>query len=287
VERVALIGTGTMGAPMAANLARAGRAVAVWNRTPAKAQGLGAEVAETPAAAARGAEAIGIVVTDDQAVEAVLEGPDGVLAGLEPGALVVDMTTTSVGSKQRSAERVRAAGGRFVDAPVFGSRPQAEQGALWAVVGADEADLPAVEELLGPLTEGVLHVGAVGAGAAVKLAGNLLLFSMLNGLAEAIAFTEAHGIDPAHLVEVVGRTGFRSPYFDVKGKQMMEGDYAPRFTVDNAVKDLRLITESAAEAGISLGSTEAAKAVFDETSASGFGAEDMTALVKVLRPDRR
>lgn len=275
-----------MGAPIAVNLARAGCAVAVWNRTRAKAQGLGAEVAETPAAAARGSEAIGIVVTGDQAVEAVLEGPDGVLAGLEPGALVVDMTTTSVGSKRRSAERVRAAGARFVDSPVFGSRPQAEQGALWAVVGADEADLPAADEFLRPLTEGVLHVGTVGAGAAVKLAGNLLLFSMLNGLAEAIAFTEAHGIDPAHLVEVVGRTGFRSPYFDVKGKQMMEGDYAPRFTVDNAVKDLRLITESAAEAGISLGSTEAAKAVFDETSASGFGAEDMTALVKVLRPDR-
>ena len=276
-----------MGTPMAANLARAGRAVAVWNRTPAKAQGLGAEVAETPAAAARSAEAIGIVVTDDQAVESVLEGPDGVLAGLEPGALVVDLTTTSVASKRRSAERVRAAGGRFVDSPVFGSRPQAEQGALWAVVGADEADLPAAEEFLGPLTEGVLHVGEVGAGAAVKLAGNLLLFAMLNGLAEAIAFTEAHGIDPAHLVEVVGRTGFRSPYFDVKGKQMMEGDYAPRFAVDNAVKDLRLIVEAAEAVGLRLTSSEATKALFEETSAAGFGAEDMTALVKALRRESK
>ena len=260
-----------MGTPMAANLARAGRAVAVWNRTPAKAQGLGAEVAETPAAAARSAEAIGIVVTDDQAVESVLEGPDGVLAGLEPGALVVDLTTTSVASKRRSAERVRAAGGRFVDSPVFGSRPQAEQGALWAVVGADEADLADVED----------------AGAAVKLAGNLLLFSMLNGLAEAIAFTEAHGIDPAHLVEVVGRTGFRSPYFDVKGKQMMEGDYAPRFAVDNAVKDLRLIVEAAEAVGLRLTSSEATKALFEETSAAGFGAEDMTALVKALRRESK
>jgi len=270
-----------MGAPMATNLARAGRAVAVWNRTPAKAQGLGAEVAETPAAAARGAEVVGIVVTDDQAVESVLEGPDGVLAG--PGALVVDMTTTSVGSKRHSAERVRAAGGRFVDSPVFGSRPQAEQGALWAVVGADEADLPAAEEFLGPLTEGVLHVGEVGAGAAVKLAGNLLLFSMLNGLAEAIALTEAHGIDPDLLLEAIGRTGFRSPYFDVKGKQMMEGDYAPRFTVDNAIKDLRLIVEAAGAVGLRLTSSEATKALFEETSAAGYGAEDMTALARALR----
>ena len=286
MERVALIGTGTMGAPIAANLAGAGRAVAVWNRTRAKAEALageGIEVAATPAAAARGAEAIGIVVTDDRAVESVLEGPDGVLAGLEPGALVIDMTTTSVASKPRSAELVRARGGRFVDSPVFGSRPQAEQGVLWAVVGADPADLPAARKFLGPLTEGVLHVGDVGAGAAVKLAGNLLVFAMVNGLAEAVALTEAHGIDPACLLEIVGRTGFRSPYFDVKGRQMIEGDYTPRFAVDNAVKDLRLITEAAAEAGLRLASTEAAKAVFEQASAAGLGGEDMTALVKVLR----
>jgi 3-hydroxyisobutyrate dehydrogenase-like beta-hydroxyacid dehydrogenase len=154
VERVALIGTGTMGAPIAANLDGAGFAVAVWNRTGARADALrgeGIEVAETPAAAARSAEAIGIVVTDDRAVESVLEGADGVLAGLEAGALVVDMTTTSVGSKRRSAERVRVGGGRFVDSPVFGSRPQAEQGALWAVVGADPADLPSAHEFLSRL----------------------------------------------------------------------------------------------------------------------------------------
>ena len=275
-----------MGAPMAVNLARAGRAVAVWNRTRAKAEALtgeGVQVVGTPAEAARGAEAVGIVLKDDAAVEAVLEGPDGVLSGLGPGTLVLDMTTTSVASKRRSAELVRARGGRFVDSPVFGSRPQAEQGALWAVVGTDAADLPAAQEFLAPLTEGIFHVGDVGAGAAVKLAGNLLVFAMVNGLAEAVALTEAHGIDPARLVEIVGRTGFRSPYYDVKGRQMAEGDFAARFTVDNAVKDLRLIVEAAAAAGLTLASTEESKAVFERASAAGFGAEDMTALVKLLR----
>lgn len=276
-----------MGGPIAANLARAGLTVTVWNRTREKAEALarpGIAIAATPAEAARGAEAVGVIVRDDAAVEAVLEGPDGILAGLEPGALLVDMTTTSIGAKLRLAERVRAAGGRPVEAPVFGSRPQAEEGKLWPVVGASPEDYEAALDFLRPFSDEVFHAGDIGSATAVKLGGNLLLFAMMSGLAEALAFVSAHGADPGRLLAVVAKTGFRSPYFDVKGRQMIAGDYAPRFTIDNALKDLGLILEAAGETGLRLAATGAARGLFEAARAAGRGGDDTAAVFEAVRP---
>jgi 3-hydroxyisobutyrate dehydrogenase-like beta-hydroxyacid dehydrogenase len=223
------------------------------------------------------------MVKDDDAVDAVLSGPEGVLAGLEAGAVVVDMSTTSVGSKRSSAELVREARGRFVDSPVFGSRPQAEQRTLKAVAGAEPDDLEAARPFLEPLTDRIFHVGEVGAGAAVKLAGNLVLFSMMSGLAEGIALTQAYEVEPARLLEAIQSTAFGSAYYELKGTQMIEGDFAPRFAIDNAVKDLRLIAAAGEEAGVHLVGTQAVAEAFQAAAAAGFGAEDMAALVKAVR----
>lgn len=287
MERVAVVGTGTMGAPIAVNLARAGLAVAAWNRTPAKAEALAADgvaAAATPAEAVAGADAVGIVVTDDAAVEAVLDGPDGILAGLRPGALVLDLSTTSIPAKQRFADRVRSAGGRPVEAPVFGSRPQAEAGALWPVVGGRPEDVEAARPFLAAIGEEIVHAGPIGAASAVKLAGNLLLFAMMSGLSESVALVEAHGADPEHLLAVVARTGFRSPYYESKGAQMLTGDYAPRFTIANALKDLRLILGAAADGGVELTATAATARLFERALSGGHGEQDMAALIEAVRP---
>jgi 3-hydroxyisobutyrate dehydrogenase/2-hydroxy-3-oxopropionate reductase len=270
VERIAVIGTGIIGSCIARRQAAAGRRVTVWNRTRAKAEALAGEriaVAETPAVAAGRADAVAVVVADDAAVEAVLSGPDGVLAGLEAGALVLDMTTTGAAGKRRFAERVHACGARAVEAPFFGSRPQAEAGELCVLVGGREEDAADAGAFLAPVASEIVHAGPIGAGAALKLAGNLLIFTMVAGLAETLALAEAQGVEPGVALAVLGRCYFRSPLYELKGRQMLEGDFAPRGSLTSAVKDFGLIREAAAVAGLRLPCAETVSGVFAAAAA--------------------
>jgi 3-hydroxyisobutyrate dehydrogenase len=285
MRRLALIGTGVMGAPIARHLARAGLDVTVWNRTAAKAEPLraaGIAIAPTPAAAVEGADAVGTILTDETAVLEVLTH-GGVLDALRPGAAVVEMSTTSIAAKLHIAELVRRSRGRPVDAPLFGSRPDAERGALWPVVGAAEADHALAEAFLAPFSDEIFHVGDVGAGAAMKLAGNLLVLNMVANIAEAIALLGGHGVDPEQLLVVLGRTSFGSAFYRGKGRLMIDRDYEPRATTAIAAKDARLILAAARAGGVDIPSTEATARLFDVALAQGHGARDMAAVIEVLR----
>jgi 3-hydroxyisobutyrate dehydrogenase len=284
---VSVIGTGISGSAMARRLRRAGVGVRAWNRTRSKAEALasdGVEVLDTPRETAAGASAVILVVMDEPAVDAVLSGPHGVLAGLDDDALVVDFSTTSVESKRRFDSLVRSAGGRFAEAPFFGSKPELEGVGIWAAVGARAEDMPDVMRVLAPLCQDVFHVGEVPEASAFKLAANLLVFNMVGNLAESLALADALGVDTAMLVDVLSKgTGVRAPLYAAKGRLVLEADYEARASVALATKDLELITRAARQVGVRLPLTETARELFERAAAAGLEQEDMIAVYKVLR----
>jgi 3-hydroxyisobutyrate dehydrogenase len=287
---IAVIGTGITGSAMARRLRDGGVTVCAWNRTTSKAEALapdGVEVAATPREAAADADAAIVAVMDEPAVDAVLAGPDGLLAALGGGTLVVDFSTTSVESKRRFDGLVRDAGGRFAEAPFFGSKPELEGPGIWAAVGARQEDMPDVERVLAPLCKEHFHVGEVPEASAFKLAANLLVFNMVGSLAESLALAEALNVDTAMLVDVISSgTGVRAPLYTAKGRLVLDGDFEARASVALARKDLELITAAAREVGVRLPLTETAREVFERAEATGLTQEDMIAVYKLLKPPR-
>ncbi|MEM7786339.1 MAG: NAD(P)-dependent oxidoreductase [Bacteroidota bacterium] len=196
---VSILGLGAMGARMAARLLAAGHAVNVWNRTPERAAPLvdaGARLGASPRDAASGAEVVISMVTDDAAARAVWTGPEGAVFGLGPGAVAVESSTLTPAAVAELAEAVTEAGAVFLDAPVAGSRPQAEAGALVYLVGGDAQAVERVRPLFDVLGGAVHHVGPTGQGAAVKLAVNALFATQVAAVAELLAMLQASGVDP-------------------------------------------------------------------------------------------
>jgi 3-hydroxyisobutyrate dehydrogenase len=284
-RKVALLGTGLIGSVAARRLVVAGHEVTVWDREPAKAEGLPARVAATPADALRGADTVTLFLLDEQAVADVLD--DAALGALEPGALVIDLATASVAGTTRFVERVRAAGGRAAVAPFFGSVPEAEQGALYALAGCNSADLDDVRELLAPLCSGVYAGGAPTETAALKLALNVLVFPMVELIGESLALARAQGVDPEHVLAVLAEgTGVRSPIYSGRGRLILDRDFAPRATVELATKDLALIAGAAAAAGLELPLVERTRALFDDAAAAGLARADMAAVTTLIESSR-
>jgi len=282
-RKLALLGTGLIGAPAARRLASGGFDVTVWNRTAATAEPLrsvGIGVAETPAGAVAGAELVLLTLLDEAAVAEVLAR---LLPALVPATLVVDFATTSVVGAERFESAVHAAGGRAAVAPFFGSVPEVERGALYAVCGGSEEDESELRELLGHLCSGLHHAGRPGAAAALKLALNVLLFPMVELIGESLALARAQGVDPERVLEILGEgTGVRSPIYSGRGRLMLDGDFAPRATVELAAKDLALIAAAAAQHGLELPLAERTRERFDAAAAAGHAREDMAAVAKLL-----
>lgn len=268
---------------MAGRLADAGLQVTVWNRTRAKAdvlRGRGISVAQTPGEAVRGADVVLLVVLDEEAVDAIL---CDALPDVGAGALVLNLSTSSAAGAGRFAGRIRERGGRPAYAPFFGSVPEAERGALWFTVGCEEKDFSAVEEALRPIGEGIVRVGDVEAAAAFKLAANVLVFTMVALIAEAIALARAQGVDPELLLSVLARgTGVRAPIYQARGRLILDGDYTARASVQMALKDLELIASAADETGLELPLTAAAHGLFRRAAGAGYAEEDMAAVYKVI-----
>ena len=283
---VAVIGTGTMGNAMVGHLVRRGYAVAVWNRTPERAANAvvaGARLAATPADAVRDAAVVLVVLSGDDAVIDVLRRADGVLPACRPGTVVVDMSTTAASTKREADAMARRAGAAFLDAPFFGSLREAEAGGLWPVVGGDASALERARPVLQAFSDRVFHVGPVGAAATVKLAGNLLVLTMVEHLAASFALIEANGGDPAVLHELLGITGFRSPLYQAKGKQMLDGDFNPRGSVDTAIKDLGLIVAAAEAAGLPTAALADVRARYVKARDLGGGELDMANVIVAER----
>jgi 3-hydroxyisobutyrate dehydrogenase-like beta-hydroxyacid dehydrogenase len=283
------IGLGLMGGPMAANVARAGFPLTVWNRTPSKSEPLrelGAQVASDAAGVAAASDVLITMVSDDAALEDLLFGAGAAAAALRPGAVVIDMSTTSPACMESVAGRLVERDVRFVDAPVFGSTEPATTGDLWAVVGADADDLARVRPQLDAMCGTVFHLGPVGAGSLMKVSGNLVVTGMIALLAESLTLGARGGLDPRAMLDVLDAIDFTSPVWKGKGSLVVEEDYAPRFPLRHALKDVRLARSVAATHGLDLRVVAGAEEEYAAAVGSGHQDEDVMAVVHAVRPAR-
>ena len=281
------IGLGLMGGPMAANVARAGFPLTVWNRTPSKSEPmreLGAQVASDAAGVAAASDVLITMVSDDAALEDLLFGAGAAAAALRPGAVVIDMSTTSPACMESVAGRLAERDVRLVDAPVFGSTEPATTGDLWAVVGADADDLARVRPQLDAMCGTVFHLGPVGAGSLMKVSGNLVVTGMIALLAESLTLGTRGGLDPRAMLDVLDAIDFTSPVWKGKGSLVVEEDYAPRFPLRHALKDVRLARSVAATHGLDLRVVAGAEEEYAAAVGSGHQDEDVMAVVHAVRP---
>jgi 3-hydroxyisobutyrate dehydrogenase-like beta-hydroxyacid dehydrogenase len=279
---VGFLGLGTMGAAMAANVARAGHALAVWNRTAARAVPLasaGARRAETPRACADGADVVVLMLADPAAVDAVCAGPDGVLAALAPGALLVDMSTVDPATAHRTDAAARARGARYVDAPVSGTRKPAEDGTLVIMTGGDDADVERARPVLETMGR-VVRCGAIGQGMAMKLVLNGLGAHMLTGFVSLLVLGARHGLPARTMLDVIGQGAFSSPLYAGKGARIVARDFRPDFSLALMLKDQELVLGAARELGVSLPALAAIRDVLAAAVDAGLGADDLSGLVR-------
>jgi 3-hydroxyisobutyrate dehydrogenase len=278
---VAVLGTGTMGAPMARNLARAGLPVAAWNRTPAKAEALAAEgvrTAGTPRAAAAEAEVLVTMLADGPAVEAVVRGPDGALDALPDGAIWIQMSTVGAAAAERLAALAAEHGVGFVDAPVLGSAEPAERGELIVLAsGPDE-----VRDRCGPVFDAVgnrvFWLGPAGVGSRLKVVVNAWLMSTTAALGETVALAEKLDVDPAQFLEVTDRGALGALYTELNGPAMAERSFPLNFPLELATKDAALALEAAAE-DVDLRVFAATHAQFARAEELGHGRRDWAAVI--------
>ena len=282
MAKLAFCGTGQMGTPMATRLLAAGHDLTVWNRSAEKAQplvDLGAKLADSPAAAARDAEAAITMLADREALEEVVIGPDGVAEGLPEGATLIEMSTVGPDAVRELAIRLRP---RFhvIDAPVLGSVAQAEEGELKIFVGASPEEFARWVKVLGAMGT-PFHVGPLGSGASMKLAVNSTLGALMTALGEALALADRLGLDQEDVFDVlvgspIGITA-RS-----KRSRVMGGRYPPNFKLRLAVKDMDLVHETATRLGLELRVAEAARSWFHDAAAKGLGEMDYSAVVALI-----
>jgi 3-hydroxyisobutyrate dehydrogenase len=288
IERVAFLGTGIMGSRMAANVVVGEFEVKVWNRTREKAERVaersGAGVASTPAEAAEGADAVITMVVDSPEVEAVLFGDDGAVNSLKEGSMVIDMSTIAPTAAQAIAERLAEKNIGFVDAPVSGSSPKAEDATLTIMAGASTPDFKRALPLLESMGELIVHCGPVGYGQMVKLLNNTLAATNAAVLAEAIAVAEKAKLDLDALSKVVGASSGNSTMFQLKAGPMIEHKYDPLFKLDHMLKDVRHCLNAAHELGARTPVAEAAIALYEAASEQGHGEEDFAAVIEAVEP---
>jgi len=283
---VALIGTGTMGGGMAANLLKAGFPLAVYNRTRAKAEPFaaqGARVADTPATAVKGARLVLSMLPDDDASREAWTGRDGALAAAEPGAILVECSTVSIAWVEELASFAQVRGLELLDAPVTGSRVQAEGGQLTFLAGGSEDALAAVRAPLEAMGKEIIHLGAVTSGAKMKLLNNFLCGVQVASLAEGMAWLERSGLDRDKALQVLKSGAPGSPLIATISARMTSEDYTVNFLLRLLSKDLAYAHAAAEHSGVELSTAANAQRLFDRAAAAGYGEKDMSAVVEVLR----
>ncbi len=278
--RVGFIGLGIMGVRMAANVARAGFPLAVWNRTRSTAERFaadhGAALAATPAALAAGSDLVVTMVVDGDQVESVLLGPDGVADGAAPGLLCVDCSTIGPAATLRVGRRLADHAVALLDAPVTGSAPRAEDATLTIMAGGSEADFARARTLLESMGRLVLHVGPLGHGQTIKLINNSVAAANALTVAQALLVGAEAGVDLDALAEVMEAGSGGSTMLSLKQAPMRAHDFAPLFKLDHMLKDVRLCLEAA---GVPFDAARAAEQALAQAAAHGHGAEDFAALL--------
>jgi 3-hydroxyisobutyrate dehydrogenase len=286
--KVALLGLGTMGRGMAVNLLKAGFPLTVYNRTRAKAEALagdGAVVAENPARAAEGATVVLAMLADDEASRAAWLGADGALDRMQPGSIVMECSTLSPAWVAELDGAVRNRGLRMVEAPVTGSRTQAEAGQLNFLVGADEETLALVAPVLRSMSKEIVHLGPVGSGAQLKLINNFLCAVQVTSFAEALTWMERTGLKRDAALELLKKGAPGSGILSAMADRMTRRTYEVNFLLRLMAKDVRYAHAAAAERGVALSMAEPARALFGRAQEQGLGEKDMAAVVEAVRRD--
>jgi 3-hydroxyisobutyrate dehydrogenase len=285
-ERIGFLGLGTMGAAMAANLARAGFTVTAWNRTPRRAPELdtvGVARADRPADVARASDAIVICVSDTPDVEAVLFAAGGVVEAAEPGRLVIDCSTISPSATRDFASRLGQKGMALVDAPVSGGSEGAQKATLTIFCGGSVEDVARARPILSALGRTITHVGPIGSGQAVKAVNQVILAGTYLGVAEGIVLAMKAGLDVEQVVEALGGGAAQSWVLANRSGRMIANDYPLGFKVALHRKDLGIALDLAREMGADLPVTNLAAELETELVAGGYAEDDMSALARVIR----
>jgi len=279
--QVAFLGMGIMGRPMASNLVKAGHTVTVWNRTPGK-DVEGARTAASPATATQGAEVVWMCVSDTKAVESVLFGPQGVEEAMREGMIVVDSSTISPSATRKFAERTRARGAHYVDAPMTGSKAGAESGTLIFMVGGDEADVESLKPLFAATGKLFFRMGETGKGQAAKLAMNLQIALIYEGFAEALTLATKLGVDAEALLSVVQASMVHSGVVEYKAPFVLKRDFSAYFPLRLMHKDIRLALDSAKEARVKLPGLETIEEIYEMATEDGHADLDYAATLTLL-----
>lgn len=287
MSRVAFIGLGVMGFPMAGHLARAGHEVVVYNRTPRKAEqwraDYGGSHAPTPRAAAQDAEFVLSCVGNDDDLRAVTLGAQGAFQGLKSGSIYIDHSTTSARVARELAKLLEPRGSAFLDAPVSGGQVGAERGALTVMVGGDEVAYRRSEPMLATYAKSVRRLGPVGAGQLTKMVNQICCAGVIQGLAEGLSFGLAAGLDMAAVLAVIAQGAAQSWQMDNRGQSMLEQRYDFGFAVDWMRKDLGIVLDEARGNGARLPITALIDQFYSTLQGRGRNRWDTSSLMSLLR----
>lgn len=283
--RIGFVGLGTMGEPIANNLRKAGHDVTVWNRTASKADHIvskGGKLAGSAREAASGRDLVFTCVSDEKALDAVLDGAEGVLAGMSAGDVLVDLSTAGTRAAKSVAERAGSRGARFVACPIVGSRPAAEKAQIVLVAGGPEAARERARPALHAVSARIFELEDPVHAALLKLCVNAVGTAMMTAFAEALAVAVAGGLDVSRFVETLQASSFHSPLFLMKGELIEHKDWSPRFTLALAEKDQRLAQEAAADYGAKVPLNETVRRLLGDAASHGHGREDVAAVAELF-----
>lgn len=280
---VAFIGLGTMGYPVAGHLQKAGHEVCVFNRTKAKAETWQKEfqgkTADTPKDAASGAQFVFLCVGNDDDVRSVVYGENGVLAGMAPGSILVDHTTTSAVLAREIAEKCSEKGVSFVDAPVTGGESGAKQGLLSVLCGGDDLTVNLIRPIVAAYSSSITRIGPVGHGQLAKMVNQICIAGCVQGLAEALAFGQRSGINMEKVLSAIGTGAASSWQMNNRGMTMLEGKFDFGFAVDWMRKDLGIVLDEASRNGADLPVTKTVDGFYKEVQEMGGGRLDTSSLI--------
>ena len=290
-EKVAFLGLGVMGYPMAGHLVKAGYEVTVYNRTSKRADAwvaeFGGRAAKTPREAAAGAGFVFACVGNDDDVRAVTLGADGAFAGMTKGAILVDHTTASASLARELAEAARDAGLGFVDAPISGGQAGAENGVLTVMAGGAEADYARAEPIIGAYARAVRLMGPAGSGQLTKMVNQICIAGVVEGLSEGIHFAQRAGLDPAAVIDVISKGAAQSWQMENRYKTMIAGEFDHGFAVDWMRKDLAICLNEARNNGAHLPVAALVDQFYSEVQAMGGNRWDTSSLVARLNKDTK
>ncbi len=287
IERIGFIGLGIMGLPMAGNLLKAGFELVVWNRTTAKSRDFAREnqgviVADSPSDVAGKASVIITIVTDSADVAQVISGDKGIIQGINPGSVVIDMSTISPAVEREMNELLKAEGCTLIDAPVSGGDVGARAGTLAVMAGGEKESFEQVLPVFEAMGKTITYCGPVGSGQLVKQCNQILVSMNLNAVCEAISFADNNGLDPDVMISAISGGAAGSWQLSNLGPKIVEGDYEPGFMIDLMQKDLKLVLETANASSTSVPGAATVHQLFNSAQGKGLGKKGTQALFEAV-----